>query len=53
VLRLTALGQSKANFRVLALPISPVPTADGVLGLDFLRGHLLTIDFRTGQIDLA
>jgi hypothetical protein len=25
---------------------------DGLLGLGFLRNHVLTIDFRAGQIDL-
>jgi hypothetical protein len=26
---------------------------DGLLGLDFVRDQVLTIDFRTGTIDLA
>ena len=26
---------------------------DGLLGLDFLRGHVLTLDFRGGIITLA
>jgi predicted aspartyl protease len=51
VLRLKALGQERTSFTVLAHS-PPSATFDGLLGLDFFRGYSLSIDFRTGQIDL-
>ena len=53
ILRLTALGQARTNFDVLAHTLPPSAKIDGLLGLDFLRGQLLTLDFRAGQITLA
>jgi predicted aspartyl protease len=50
--KLTALGQAQTDFAVLAHALPPSAGVDGLLGLDFLRGSLLTIDFRTGEIDL-
>jgi predicted aspartyl protease len=50
--RLDALGQQQMNFPVLAHTLPPTATIDGLLGLDFLRGRRLTIDFRKGQITL-
>ena len=52
VSRLTALGHDRLNLLVLAHTLPPSTSADGVLGLDFLRGHVLTIDFQAGQITL-
>src|SRR5438067_6047932 len=46
--RLTALGQSRVNLMVLAHTLPPSAGVDGLVGLDFLRGHVLTVDFRTG-----
>jgi hypothetical protein len=50
---LEALGQTRPGFDVLAHTLPPSAGIDGVLGLDFLRGHVLKIDFQTGQIDLT
>lgn len=50
--RLTALGKKKDNFQVIAHDFPPTSTVDGVLGLDFLRGNVLTVDFVKGEIDL-
>ena len=52
VARIEALGQERADFYLLAHNLPPNATVDGVLGLDFLRGHLLTIDFRLGRLTL-
>jgi hypothetical protein len=52
VSRLTALGQTRTGFPILAHTLPPSASVDGVLGLDFLRGQELTINFRTGMIDL-
>ncbi|MBY0528304.1 MAG: retropepsin-like domain-containing protein [Gemmataceae bacterium] len=52
VARLTALGQSRSNFPVLAHTLPADANVDGLLGLDFFQGHVLTIDFRNSQIDL-
>ena len=51
--RLTTLGQHPFGFPVLAYSLPASASVSGLLGLDFLRGHVLTIDFRTGQVDLA
>lgn len=51
--RLSALGRNQLAFPVLAHALPPAAGADGLLGLDFLRGSLLTLDFPGGRIDLA
>jgi hypothetical protein len=51
--RLTALGQDRIGFSVLAHTLPVSASVHGLLGLDFLRGGVLTIDFRSGQIALA
>ena len=51
--RLTALGQHRFGFPVLSHPLPPDAGADGLLGLDFLRGQVLTLDFQVGLVVLA
>lgn len=51
--RLEALGQYAESLPVLAHTLRPSASVDGVLGLDFLRGKRLTIDFRSGEIDIT
>jgi predicted aspartyl protease len=51
--RLTALGQHRIGLLVLASTLPPAAGADGLLGLDFLRGHVLTLDFQSGLISLV
>jgi hypothetical protein len=53
VSKLTALGHVRTLFPILAHTLPPSAGVDGVLGLDFLRGQALTIDFRAGQITLS
>jgi predicted aspartyl protease len=53
VSRLKALGQERTGFPVLGHTLPVSAGVDGVLGLDFLRGLTLTVDFRLGQIALA
>ena len=53
VRKLTALGQQRSDFAALAHTLPPSAGVDGLLGLDFLRGMLLSIDFQKGTIDLA
>ena len=48
--KLMSLGETKANFTVIAHDLPPTASVDGVLGLDFLRGHILNIDFKIGEI---
>ncbi len=50
--KLTALGKTKNNLVVIAHDLPPTASVDGVLGLDFLRENVLTIDFRQGEIEL-
>lgn len=50
--KLTALGKEKSNFVVIAHDFPPTSSVDGVLGLDFLRGNILKIDFVKGFIEL-
>ena len=51
--KITALGQDQAGFPVLCHTLPPSATVDGLLGLDFLRGRILTLNFQSGQITLA
>lgn len=53
VTRLKALGHERSQLPVLAHTLPPSTSVDGVLGLDFLRGLTLTVDFRLGQVTLA
>jgi hypothetical protein len=50
--KIIALGQERINFSVLCHTLPPSAGIDGLLGLDFLRGQKLTIDFIQGQIKL-
>jgi predicted aspartyl protease len=49
---LTALWKTKNNLVVIAHDLPPTASVDGVLGLDFLRENVLTIDFVKGEIEL-
>ena len=51
--QLTALGQHRFGFPVLAHTLPVSASVHGLLGLDFLRGGVLTIDFRSGRITLG
>ena len=51
--RLTALGQHRIGFPVLGHTLPVSASVHGLLGLDFLRDGVLTIDFRSGRITLG
>src|SRR5271155_2040626 len=51
--RSTALSQDRIDFPVLCHAFPPAAGIDGLLGLDFLRGQILTLDFRAGLITLS
>jgi hypothetical protein len=51
--RFSALGQRRFIFPVVAHTLPPNSAVDGLLGLDYLRDQILTIDFRSGQIALS
>jgi len=51
--RFSALGKHRFGFRVTAHDLPATVPIDGILGLDFLDGHVLAIDFRAGTVDLA
>ena len=53
VIRIKAMGQERQNFPVLAHTLPPSASIDGLLGLDFLRGQTLRIDFQRGVIVLS
>jgi predicted aspartyl protease len=50
--RIRALSQERSRFLVLAHALPATAGVDGVLGLDFLRGTRLVIDFRTSTVTL-
>lgn len=52
VARIEALGQSREVFPIIAHTLPPTAAVDGLLGLDFFRDHILTLDFKNGQIGL-
>ena len=51
--KIVALGQERIHFPVLGHTLPPSAGIDGLLGLDFVRGQTLTVDFRTGTITLT
>ncbi len=53
VSQIVALGQTRTEFPVLCHTLPPSAGVDGLLGLDFLRGQELVVNFRTGQISLS
>ncbi len=48
--KIVALGQEHWQFPILCHTLPPSATVDGVLGLDFFRGHKLVVDFRIGMV---
>ena len=53
VTQIKAMGQERSRFPVLAHTLPPSASVDGLLGLDFLRGQIVKIDFRQGKISLT
>ncbi len=51
--RIVALGHERRLFSVLGHTLPPSAGIDGLLGLDFVRGQTLTVDFRTGTLTLT
>jgi hypothetical protein len=50
---LSALGVSRQNYQVVCHTLPPSAGVDGVLGLDFFAGHVLTIDFVQHTVSLT
>ncbi len=48
-----AMGQEHSHFPVLAHTLPPSASVDGLLGLDFLRGQIVKIDFQQGIISFT
>ena len=53
VTRIKAMGQERSQFPVLAHTLPPSASVDGLLGLDFLRGQIVKIDFQQGIISFT
>jgi predicted aspartyl protease len=51
--KIVALGHERMHFPVLGHTLPPSAGIDGLLGLDFVRGETLTVDFRTGTLTLT
>jgi hypothetical protein len=51
--RIAALGQVRTGFSVLCHTLPPSAGVDGLLGLDFFRGKVLTVDFAKGEVSLT
>lgn len=47
------LGHERSNFPVLAHTLPLSTKVDGLLGLDYMRAHVLRIDFRQSAISLT
>jgi predicted aspartyl protease len=50
--KIEALGKAATNMRILCHTLPSRAAIDGVLGLDFLRGERLVVDFRVGLLAL-
>ncbi|MBI4864263.1 MAG: retroviral-like aspartic protease family protein [Candidatus Riflebacteria bacterium] len=48
--QLQVFGRTVAPFRVACCPCDPEFEIDGLLGLDFLRDTVVTLDFKQGRI---
>lgn len=51
--QINALGQGRTDFPILCHTLPSSTGVDGLLGLDFLRGFVLTVDFQSGFITLV
>ncbi len=51
--RMAALGVVRTDLPVIAHEFPAAVTIDGLLGLDFFRGHVLTLDFIHGRVSLG
>jgi hypothetical protein len=51
--RMTTLGTHRFGFPVLVYTLPAATSVAGLIGLDFLRGFILTVDFRSGRLDLT
>src|SRR5262245_15248675 len=51
--RLTALGLGRDNLPLLCYALPATVDIDGLLGLDFFEGHVLTIDFVNHTVALT
>jgi predicted aspartyl protease len=52
VSKIRALGQTRDNLPILGHTLPPSSGVDGLLGLDFFRGQIFTVDFQNGVIAL-
>lgn len=50
--RFQCLGQDRQDFPVVGHTLPPSALVDGLLGLDFMSGRTLTVDFRLGKVTL-
>jgi predicted aspartyl protease len=50
--RIEAAGCLQTSFPVVCHTLPPSASVDGVLGLDFLRGRQMSIDFVAGRLSL-
>ena len=48
--KIFALGVLKENFPIYVHSLPAETPIEGLLGLDFMRGHVLNLDFRMGEI---
>jgi hypothetical protein len=51
--RPTALGMDRINSPVLSYALPPDVDIDGLIGLDFFEGHVLTLDFVNHTVSLT
>lgn len=52
VQKMSALGHERRGLLVLCHALPAGTSVDGLLGLNFLRGQRLVVDFRTGHVEL-
>jgi predicted aspartyl protease len=51
--KIEALAEERHGLEVLCHTLPPSATVHGVLGLDFFRNRRLTVDFRSGLVDVS
>lgn len=53
LMNLAALGHVASGFEVIVHALPPTSKVDGLLGLDFFRNRVLTLNFQKGEIALT
>ena len=52
IIKIEVLDRVKESFPIICHTLPPSAKVDGLIGLDFFRGTILSIDFVSGSVDV-